>query len=370
MARSRTGNESASGRARLRRKARSAPDPRAAQAFPQPGALPAGTSDAPSSPDTRGTVFEVPTSQRGDGPAERGSGERKPRATHTRSNSRPSRELAARGLRDALSQYGIDDREIERARRLPDTLREVGEHAMHAVRSWAEPRERELRRRRRARRRTLRWGTASGITAAGTAGLVILAAPAWAVIIVGGGAVVMVTGAAVTTRRYLVMRRNPLPQAAFVPRKLPPVRSITREPVARLVRAEEAFHTLAAQIVRGRRLPEEDLADTVETAASSAAALHALAADVVAMEKAAEVVARGSVAPAADMSAPLRAGAARLSAGIAEYELLVAAASRILAAPESDTAPTEFDMDLLNLRDCADRLDGWAQALADLAERR
>src|SRR5690606_18037272 len=44
---------------------------------------------------------------------------------------------------------------------LPDTLRDVGEQALGAVRRWADPRERELRKRRRARRRGVRLGTAS-----------------------------------------------------------------------------------------------------------------------------------------------------------------------------------------------------------------
>jgi len=285
------------------------------------------------------------------------------------SGGRPVPEWADRRVRNALSQYGIADPEIERARRLPDALREAGEHAIHAVRAWAEPREREMRRRRRARRRSLRWGTATGITAAGTAGLAILSAPVWAVIVGGGGAVVMVTGAAVSTRRYLVMRRNALPQAVFVPRKLPPVRSITREPITRLVRAEEGFHALINQIARGRRLPAEDLDDTLETAASSAAALHALAADVAAMEKTAGLVARGITLPGVDLSPQVRVVAARLHIGVTEYEHLVAAAAGILTVPESTAAPTELDLALLNLRDSADRLDGWAQALADLADR-
>src|SRR5690606_9292224 len=45
---------------------------------------------------------------------------------------------------------------------LPDTLRDVGEQALGAVRRWADPRERELRKRRRARRRGVRLGTVSG----------------------------------------------------------------------------------------------------------------------------------------------------------------------------------------------------------------
>jgi hypothetical protein len=291
-----------------------------------------------------------------------------------RRGSRPTdgsfRGRAGRRLRETLSEYGIAEEQLDLMRTLPDAVREVGEHALHAVRSWADPRERELRRRRRARRRSLRWVAASGIGALGTAGLVIVSAPAWAVIVVGGGAAALVTGTAVSARRYLRLRRDPLPQAAFVPAKLPPVRSVAREPMARLVRAERALHVLSGQIARGGRLPTEDLADTLETAHSCAAALHALAADTTAMEKTIDLVGQGHSLAGLDLSGRLHPLIARLDTGVTEYERLVAAAGRILVAPEPGVPPTDADPSLETLRDCADRLDGWAQALTDLADRR
>ena len=287
-----------------------------------------------------------------------------------RTRGRSSEAVRARVVREVLSQSGIEPEQLDRARRLPDTLREAGETAMHAVRAWADPRERELRRRRRARRRSLRWSAASGITALGAAGLAVVSAPAWAVIVLGGGAAAMVTGAAVSTRNYLQLRRNPLPRAAFVPRRLPPVRSAARAPIARLVRAEAALHALSGRIAQGGRMPAEDLVDTVETAASCAAALHALAADVVAMEKTAEAVGAAASIPCLDLSGQVRAATSRLDSGVTEYEALVAAAGRILAVPESAAVLSETDWALLNLRESADRLDGWAQALTDLADSR
>ncbi|MQY30793.1 phage shock envelope stress response protein PspM [Nocardia aurantia] len=270
-------------------------------------------------------------------------------------------------VREFLSQSGIEIERVERARQASDTVREVGEHALHAVRKWADPRERELRRRRRFRRRTLRLGAASGITALGTAGLVILSAPVWAVVVVAGGAAALVTGAAVSTRRYLALQRNPLPQAAFVPTKLPPVRSAARAPISRLVRAERALHTLGTQIARHGRLPADDLADTFETAGSGAAALHALAADVTAMEQALTLVGQRHSVP--ELSTRVDIVVARLDSGVDEYELLVAAAGRILAAPPDPAVPDNVGWALTDLRDAADRLDGWAQALAELADR-
>ncbi|AHH20192.1 hypothetical protein NONO_c54120 [Nocardia nova SH22a] len=292
---------------------------------------------------------------------------------HDRTRSGAAAGASARGSRTGSSprntaaERGIGD-DRDRLARMPDALREAGEFALHTVRKWADPRERELRKRRRVRRRSLRWSAASGMTVLGTAGLVAISAPVWAVVVVGGGTVALVTGAAVSTRRYLELRRNPLPPAAFVPRRLPAVRSAARAPVARLVRAERAMYALGRHIADGGRLPADDLTDTLATADSGAAALHALAGDIAAMEQAVGVVADSRCAP--QLSRQLDAMVERLESGVGEYEQLVSAAGRILAAPPATGAPAdEFGWAMLTLREAADRLDGWAQALTDLADR-
>lgn len=251
---------------------------------------------------------------------------------------------------------------------VPATLRGVGEQALVAVRRWADPRERELRRRRRVRRRSFQLGTASGITTVGAVGLAVVSAPAWAVVVIGGGAVAFVTGAALNARRYLRLRGEPLPQAAFVPRKAPGLRSAARVPIQRLIRAERALHGLGAQIARTRRLPEDDLRDLLETARSGAAALHALAADTVAMEQAADTVGRANPETVAALKTTVTAVLTRLETGVVEYEQLVAAAARILAVPEDTVVAYQFNGIVADLREAADRLDGWAQALTEMAE--
>lgn len=285
-------------------------------------------------------------------------------------NARERRRSPGRGtFRDPIAHTVAAEEPLARAGRVPGTLRDAGEFALHAVRKWADPRERELRRRRRVRRRSLRWSAASGVTALGTAGLVAISAPVWAVVVVGGGAAALVTGAAVSTRRYLELRRNPLPPAAFVPRRLPAAQSAARAPIARLVRAERAFHALGRQIEASGRIPADDFADTVATAASGAAALHALAGDIAAMEKALAVVATSHAGAGLRQQSGAMVG--RLESGVTEYEQLVAAAGQILAAGASE-APTpvdEFGWAMFTLREAADRLDGWAQALTDLADR-
>lgn len=252
---------------------------------------------------------------------------------------------------------------------LPDSLREAGEHALVAVRRWADPRERELRRRRRARRRSFQLGTVSGLTTVGTVGLVALSAPVWAVVVVGGGAVALVTGAALSTRRYLRLRGAPLPQAAFIPRKLPPLWSNARPSIARLVRAEKALHGMGVQIARSHRLPPDELADMLETAASGAAALHALAADITAMEQGLGAIGSANSPAAVALTENLRLILARLDAGVAEYEQVVAAAGRVLAVPEHTVVRHNFDTIVADLRHASDRLDGWAQALIEVADK-
>ncbi|WP_081511620.1 phage shock envelope stress response protein PspM [Nocardia donostiensis] len=251
---------------------------------------------------------------------------------------------------------------------LPDTLREAGEHALVAVRRWADPRERELRKRRRARRRSLRLGTASGITTVGAVGLIVVSAPAWAVVVFGGGAVALVTGTALSTRRYLRLRQLPLPRAAYLPRKLPPARSAVRAPMARLARAERALHELGEQLARTCRLPDDELADMLGTAASGAAALDALASDIAAMERAVDTLGRSNPDATAALSQNIAPALSRLDAGIAEYEQIVAAAGRILAVPATAVVRHEFEVIVADLRHAADRLDGWAQALTELAD--
>lgn len=252
---------------------------------------------------------------------------------------------------------------------VPATLRGVGEQALVAVRRWADPRERELRRRRRVRRRSFQLGTASGITTVGAVGLAVISAPAWAVVVIGGGAIAFVTGTALSARRYLELRNKPLPQASFVARRSPGLRSAARAPIQRLIRAERALYDLGAQISRTRRLPEDELRDLLETARSGASALHALAADVVAMEQAADTVGRANPDTVAALKATVADVLTRLETGVAEYEQLVAAAARILAVPEDSVLAYQFNGIVADLREAADRLDGWAQALTEMADQ-
>lgn len=256
----------------------------------------------------------------------------------------------------------------EQAAALPDALREAREHALGAVRRWSDPRERELRKRRRVRRRSVRLGIASGVAVAGVVGLVLGSAPAWMVVVLVIGAISSLAGTASSTRRYVRLREAQLPRAAYRPRKLPAVRSVARAPMSRLARAERALHELGEQLAGSRRLPENELADLLVTAASGAASLDALATDIVAMERTVAAVGGTNPNAAADLTQNMHAALDRLETGIIDYEQTVAAAGRILGAPADVVVQHEFDMVVADLRHAADRLDSWAQALSELAE--
>ena len=242
-------------------------------------------------------------------------------------------------------------------------LRTIGESVLVAVRQWADPRERELRKRRRARRRSIRLGTASGFTAVGAAALTVVAAPFWAVVLTGTGAAALVVPAALATKRYLRLRAKPLPAAGATVRMLPPMTSRARAPMVRLASSERSLREVLVIIDRSAPVPAEDIAETVETAESAAAALHALSKDIIALERAAKRA--GAAAPELEHSVGL--ALAELAAGVQEYEKLLRAAAR-LTSPASAARLSATESATWELRLAADRLDGWAEALTELAD--
>jgi hypothetical protein len=78
------------------------------------------------------------------------------------------------------------------------------------------------------------------------------------------------------------------------------------------------------------------------------------------------------IADAADvhrLGETLQSIVSRLDGGVAEYEQVVAAAARVLSVDEAGALRYEFDGIVADLRHAADRMDGWAQALTELADR-
>ncbi|MBJ8345003.1 hypothetical protein [Antrihabitans sp. YC2-6] len=239
-------------------------------------------------------------------------------------------------------------------------LRDLGESMLVSVRRWADPRERLLRKVRRARRRSIRYGTASGVTAVGAAGLVVAAAPAWIVVIASGGAAVLVLPAALAARKYLRLRDQALPPSSEL-RALPPMGSAAREPIVRLGKLERSLGDVLNVVARSAPVPPEELRETAETAQSAASALRALSVDIIDLERASKRV--GGESPELHQSVMLAIG--ELKAGLREYQRLLDAAARM--TPLTTGQRVDWDGPNHELRIAADRLDSWADALAELA---
>ncbi|TSD96076.1 hypothetical protein FOS14_17110 [Skermania sp. ID1734] len=246
--------------------------------------------------------------------------------------------------------------------------RGLGDWTLAAVRQWADPRERQLRKRRRARRKSIRYGAATGVTAAGAVSLLAVSAPVWAVVVVGSGAVVLVIPAVRSVRRYQRLRNAPLPPAMRQRVALPPASSAARVPMMQLSSAQRSLDELFRVIARAARVPAEDLDETMETAESAAAALRALAADLVGLERARRDTAAVHPAAAAALDASIATVTEQLVAGVGEFEDFLGAAARMAAPAASDRFGAAMPP-MAELRSAADRLDGWAEALIELADR-
>ncbi|MFD4182778.1 hypothetical protein ACFWO5_05835 [Rhodococcus sp. NPDC058481] len=239
----------------------------------------------------------------------------------------------------------------------------MGGSVASAVRKWSDPREKLLRRRRRANRRRMRYGTVSGVSAVGTVGLVAASAPEWSLIAGGGAAALFAVPTVAAWRTYRRLGRIPLPSPRPARRVLPPVGSAAREPVARLLGAQTSLHQLLGVLTRSAVVPEEDIEQIGETAAAAAAALHAVADDVVAMERA------GSTAAGLRLGDTIDVTAARLSAGVEQYEELLASVATMTVPAAADSLGS-LERQRSEMLSASDRLEGWASALEEIASIR
>ncbi|NUS45069.1 MAG: hypothetical protein HOQ24_15435, partial [Mycobacteriaceae bacterium] len=151
-------------------------------------------------------------------------------------------------------------------------------------------------------------------------------------------------------------RTSPLPPAPPPRGPLTPNGSAARHPMARLAKAERAMHELRRATAASNSVAAEHVRDTAATAESGSAALRAMAGDVVAMERAAEV------APAQTRPA-LTAAIARLDAGVADYEAMIAAAVEVISLAGEGVHRGGHDI-RDDIRHATDRLRGLAEGLA------
>ncbi|MDJ0391792.1 hypothetical protein QMK17_00415 [Rhodococcus sp. G-MC3] len=242
--------------------------------------------------------------------------------------------------------------------------RRIGESAAAAVSRWNDPRQKQIRRIRRARRRGSWFGSASGVSAVSTAGLAAASAPEWTMLATGGTAAVFAIPAVFAFNRFRRLRGQPLPVER--PRKtvLPSRSSAAYEPINRLVGAQQSLFELSGILARSEFVDQVELTETNDVAAAAARALTEMASDIVAMERAADANARAG----AHLVTTIAGAAGELLSGVDQYEDLVAAAAR-LTSP-GGVPSTAVDRRRAELVSATDRLDGWASALAELAEIR
>src|SRR5246500_4739954 len=163
-----------------------------------------------------------------------------------------------------------------------DTASEYADTVADRVRRVADPRARLLRKRRWA----LRLGLFSVVTcvfwALVTALLASWSTPAWALIFPGAFA----AGAAIPTTlwllRYRWLRKEPLPPPRpGVVRRLPPLGSAARGPMAALAAAERGMFSLLGVIERAELLPAGEIREVTRAANEAAATMSGTATDIV-----------------------------------------------------------------------------------------
>ncbi|SEK34803.1 hypothetical protein SAMN05444583_101422 [Rhodococcus maanshanensis] len=240
-----------------------------------------------------------------------------------------------------------------------EVARTVSGSVASAVRKWSDPREKLLRKRRRANRRRVRYGAVSGASAVGTVGLVAASAPEWSLIVGGGATALFAVPAVAAWRTYRRLNGIPLPARTPVRRALPPVGSAAREPVGRLLGAQTGLQELLGVLTRSAVVAEEDIEQIGDTAASAAEALFAVADDVIAMERA------GSTTAGLQLGDTIDATAARLSAGVEQYEELLASVAKMTVPATADSLGA-LERQRSEMLSASDRLEGWAGALEEI----
>lgn len=227
-----------------------------------------------------------------------------------------------------------------------------------AVSRWTDPRRRLLRKRRAARRAAVGLGSATGVLTVGTVALA--STDANALLTAGSAgmtAMVAVPTVAVALRLRRLVR---LPLSAARPHVvvLPPAGSAARGPLRRLAAAESSLHELVGLLAGDAFVPSSEVQEAALAAASAAAALRREAAELGALERARD----SSALASAELASVVREAAARLSAGVGEYEMVVAAAARALATASSTGHAHDS-----GLGDAVDRIDALTAALSELA---
>lgn len=230
--------------------------------------------------------------------------------------------------------------------------------AVHGVLArWNDPRERALRRRAAVRHVSIGFGASTGTLGVSTAVMAAGGVPDILVAAGGGLTALVAVPTVVALVRLRALRRTPLPAPRPGPVAPPPRGSAAWEPVTRLNSAERGLRELLGVLERDPAVPSSEVHEARAAAQQAAAALRTGAADLAALERARD----SSTAAAAELGPLVRSGVARLDAGVAQYDGLVASAARAVAARSGPARHGE------SLTAAVDRVDALTAALTELA---
>jgi hypothetical protein len=238
-----------------------------------------------------------------------------------------------------------------------DTASEFADQAAERLNALADPRARLLRKRRWALWLGLFFVVTTVFWILITALLATWSTPAWALLIPGAIAAGAAAPAVLLLLRWNWLRGEPLPSPRpGAVRRLPPVGSAARDPMAALAASERGMFSLLGVIERGNLLPADEIRELTDAANQVAATMSATANDVVSMEK----TARLSPSSRSYLSPTIQAFAAQLNNGAGQYNT---AAAQLVSTSDSPMSRRQYRHQLVG---ATDRLLGWAQAFDEL----
>ncbi|MGH3723661.1 MAG: phage shock envelope stress response protein PspM [Mycobacterium sp.] len=253
-------------------------------------------------------------------------------------------------------------------RRIVNNVSDLGEELAARVSAMSDKREKLLRKRLRAKRWSIRWALACAAGVLITAVLATTGAPAWLLIIPA----LLTAGCAIPATylfvRYRYLKAEPLPPPRpGVERRLPPLGSAARPPMAALDAAERGLFSLLGVVERGNLIPESEGRQVLSSANRAAFVLAATAKEVVSMERAAVEAphTREYLQPT------INAFTAQLDTGVRQYNELVTAAAQLVSAGNGGgvaASPMSRGPLFDDLVSATDRLTGWAGALDELGQ--
>lgn len=258
--------------------------------------------------------------------------------------------------------------------RAVDRASEVADILADKLGAIADPRARLLRKRRWALRLGLFFGAACGFWLLVTALLASWATPVWVLLITGLIAAGAAAPATLLLLRFRWLRSVPLPAPRTVTaRRLPPPGSAARPAMYALGASERGMLSLLGVLERGRLLPSGEIAELTAAVNGAASTMAATAAQVVSMEN----TVQHSAQSREYLVPTINAFTAQLSAGVRQYNEMVTAAAQLVASANDASSmasgdPMNSPMSQQRYREeltgATDRMLGWAQAFAELAE--